>query len=334
MNAGENTGAAFAAKLQATHVPRKHPVYWFDDGSLLLEVEDVQFRVHKALLQRHSSFLAAAEPNGFSPLILPRGNDAHASVIYGVERGFTCRDVEAFLEHMYHDHPLSATSPFERIAAVLRASSSQQFDIPALHAHAQMCLQSYFKTCDLSALPSAVVSEAISLARTFRNLPVLKFALYQTMVTSSLDSDDEVTSPDVTLLDPQGQTPSKPERTSDPRPSLQGYQLTEADVKLCKRLMTRVIDRFTPILFTPATTPHMACTDVFADTWMNLVISPAITSNGVYKPIETLEMIKGLDWAKHGLCATCVVEKHEEWSEEQQAIWNMIEKWLVEEVEI
>jgi hypothetical protein len=97
--------------------------------------------------------------------------------------------------------------------------------------------------------------------------------------------------------------------------------------------MTRVIDLFTPVLFTPATASHMACTDVFADTWMSLVISPAIENDGVYKPIETLERIREIDWGKHGLCSACVEEKREEWAGEQEAVWNMIERWLKEENE-
>lgn len=95
--------------------------------------------------------------------------------------------------------------------------------------------------------------------------------------------------------------------------------------------MTRVIDHFTPILFTPATTPHMACTDVFADTWMNLVISPALEDGGVYKPIETLERLKRIEWAQRGLCAECVEEKRKEWTGEQETIWALVEKWLEEE---
>jgi len=111
-----------------------------------------------------------------------------------------------------------------------------------------------------------------------------------------------------------------------------GSQLAEFDVRLCESLMTRVIDHFTPILFIPATTPHMGCTDVFADTWMTCVISPAIESGGVYRPIETLERMRSLDWVKHGLCSACVEEKDKEWREEQENVWNMIERWLGMEI--
>jgi hypothetical protein len=94
------------------------------------------------------------------------------------------------------------------------------------------------------------------------------------------------------------------------------------------RLMTHLIEHFTPTLFTPPATSHMACTDVFADLWMNLVIQPAIHDDGVYKPLETLERIKCIDWAAAGLCSPCAVEKNEEWTGEQELIWNLIDQWL------
>jgi hypothetical protein len=92
--------------------------------------------------------------------------------------------------------------------------------------------------------------------------------------------------------------------------------------------MANIIEYFTPILFTPPATPHMACTDTFAETWMAFVIQPALESDGVYKPLETLEKMKNVDWAKNGLCHSCVREKREEWSGEQELIWKRVDDWL------
>ena len=104
--------------------------------------------------------------------------------------------------------------------------------------------------------------------------------------------------------------------------------LSRGDAEICMTLMTRLIEHFTPILFTPAATLHIECTDVFADTWMPLIIQPALDNNGVYKPLETLERMKSIDWAKEGLCPSCVVEKREEWSEEQRIVWKLMDSWL------
>lgn len=93
--------------------------------------------------------------------------------------------------------------------------------------------------------------------------------------------------------------------------------------------MEGIMGHFTPILFTPATTSHMACTDVFAETWMPLVIQPAIEDDGVYKPLETLQKVIDIDWGHHGLCPSCVVEKRAEWRVEQEDIWEKIDSWIV-----
>ncbi len=93
--------------------------------------------------------------------------------------------------------------------------------------------------------------------------------------------------------------------------------------------MNSIIDHFTPILFTPPATSHMECTDVFADKWMPLVIQPALEDDGVYKPLETLERIKGINWIGEGLCVSCCDEKKTEWTEEQANVWDLIDTWLV-----
>jgi len=104
--------------------------------------------------------------------------------------------------------------------------------------------------------------------------------------------------------------------------------LSGAVATRCMRLMNHLIDHFTPILFTPATTPHMACTDVFADKWMTLVIQPSLDCDGVYKPLETLQKMAEIDWAKEGLCIACVEEKKAEWKLEQERVWKNMDKWL------
>ena len=72
----------------------------------------------------------------------------------------------------------------------------------------------------------------------------------------------------------------------------------------------------------------MACTDVFAEKWMPLVIQPALDHNGLCCPLETLEKIIAIDWAAEGLCAECVKAKTEEWRGEQRDVWEKMDAWL------
>lgn len=107
-----------------------------------------------------------------------------------------------------------------------------------------------------------------------------------------------------------------------------GLVLDAEDAKICMTLMTRLIEHFTPTLFTPPPTSHMECTDALAGVWMTLVIQPAISNDGVYKPLETLESMKGLDLEKEGLCRSCTEDKRREWTDEQCSIWQMMDDWL------
>lgn len=61
---------------------------------------------------------------------------------------------------------------------------------------------------------------------------------------------------------------------------------------------------------------------------MSLVIEPALDNGGVYKPLETLQDIIDICWDEHGLCATCVNEKRDEWHREQQNVWEKVDGWL------
>jgi len=85
------------------HVIRNHPEYWFEDGSLVLDVQVTRFKVHQTLLSRHSKF--------FSAVLKLRGHDSHSNsmlngchhVILEREQQIRADDVEALLQHLYHD---------------------------------------------------------------------------------------------------------------------------------------------------------------------------------------------------------------------------------------
>jgi len=165
---------------------------------------------------------------------------------------------------------------------------------------------------------------------------VRKAILYSLVTTTEFDVDDSTSPSHGTLsINGSSQVPQLSSyldgSTSESAPLLPSKaiaNLSPADAQICMSLMNQIINHFTPILFTPSATRHMECTDVFAETWMPLVIQPALEDDGVYKPLESLQRIKEIDWASHGLCASCVVEKRDEWTEEQRTVWNLMDIWL------
>ena len=90
-------------------VIRNHPIYWFEDGSLVLDVEVQRFKVHNSLLSRHSKFFSTLTPNvqGVDKSTATLGHNHHQTgvrhVVLEPKRQVKARDVEALLGHFYHD---------------------------------------------------------------------------------------------------------------------------------------------------------------------------------------------------------------------------------------
>lgn len=92
---------------------RRHPKYWLDDGSLVIRAQSDVFKVHRTLLDRHSTILSslsnAARSRGAQVLI-----DGCPAIQIPDDLGVESVDFEALLEHLYHDMcgPLSCLFRF------------------------------------------------------------------------------------------------------------------------------------------------------------------------------------------------------------------------------
>ncbi|KAG2121940.1 hypothetical protein DEU56DRAFT_833351 [Suillus clintonianus] len=293
---------------------RQHPIYWFNDGSIVVRSRSISngevcFKLHESLLRRQSRFVQ---------MMLDSGTSAKEMLI-PPELGVQVHDLTALLEHLYHDTPLSAEAPFSHVAAILRVSSPDQLDLPGVHMSARAYFVSMFPQGPQPfAHPSSHLEEALALVHSYQISSIRKGIYYSLVTTSEFEDGDG----DLVLensIPPNG----SPGTSSTPR-----HILSPTDVERCRSLMTGIVKHFTPVLFTPPATPHMACTDVFADQWMPLVITPAISTSGVCKPLEMLEQIKQINWAAEGLCAACVREKTQEWTQEQEDVWEKMDSWL------
>lgn len=89
---------------------RKHPIYWFDDGSVILDVEVYQFKVHHTLVARHSRFLSDLSAKKIAPEMI-NGEDKGSStaslgishIVFDSNKQIRADDVETLLQHLYHD---------------------------------------------------------------------------------------------------------------------------------------------------------------------------------------------------------------------------------------
>lgn len=296
---------------------KQHPTYWFKDGSIVIRSRsasngEVCFKLHESLLRRQSRFVQRMLDSRTSA-------DSEDIVLIPPELGIQVQDLTALLEHLYHDTPLSAEAPFSHVAAILRVSSPDQLDLPGVHMTARAYFVSMFPQGPQPfAHPTTHLEEALALVQLYQ-IPSIRKGIYYSLVTTSEFE------PDVDDLDLENsiQPNGSPGSSSTPR-----LALPPTDIERCRSLMTGIVEHFTPVLFTPPATPHMACTDVFADKWMSLVITPAISNSGVCKPLEMLEQIKQIDWAAEGLCAACIRDKTREWTQEQEDVWEKMDSWL------
>ncbi|KAL4064188.1 hypothetical protein V8B97DRAFT_2026106 [Scleroderma yunnanense] len=307
----------------------QHPRYWFDDGSIILRISDseVSFKLHGSLLSRHSTYFRQMLQAGSTSTI----------VTIPPELGVQVDDFVSLLEHLYHDTVLSPDDvSFPHTASLLRISSPPQLDIPLIHRLARAHLERMYPSGPVPFVHPGHLDEALALAVQYKITSIQKGLYYSLVTTTDFEpgvfpgSEDGIRPGLSTCEDAMaGSVSAEGVQTEMTCPV--ALTLTPADVERCRSLMTDLVDHFTPILFTPPTTPHMPCTDVFADQWMPLVVQSAITNSvdgGIYKPLETLERIKQIDWAKEGLCPACVWEKRDEWTREQEEVWEKMDGWL------
>ena len=114
MNGGNTTDPTTGSiEVQEESIVRNHPIYWLDDGSLVLDVEVQRFKVHRTLLSRHSRFFASLSSathgtsgSGFtandSPTVV-RKTQGFDHIVLEQRKEVRAEDMEALLQHLYHD---------------------------------------------------------------------------------------------------------------------------------------------------------------------------------------------------------------------------------------
>ncbi|KAK1236377.1 hypothetical protein PQX77_000361 [Marasmius sp. AFHP31] len=286
----------------------RHEKYWFEDGDMLLHHRYPDPKIHDTLYKIHSSKLSSRNLHTTKPpfdwedqatVDLSNCHYALLDEASNVDR----EDLLELLDHVYGSNS-HAQSDYRRIASLLRISSPSQLDIPQLHDEARARFESLVpnEPENLATFRCDWAEDAMALSIQYQITEVQKPLLYYLIAHSHLDTFPPWVQPN----------------TVD--------DITER----VETIMPRLIDQFTPIIFTPPPTSHMECTDIVADRWMSLVIAPALEGGGTGKPLEVLDAMKALNWEKEGVCGDCTRDKRDEWTEEQRTIWRLLDGWISE----
>ncbi len=87
---------------------RRSDRFWFDDGSVLVSLAPSVYKIHKSILDRHSTKFASWLLDATDPAALALSeaiSDAGTPVIaVPVELGITIEDFETLLAYSYRDH--------------------------------------------------------------------------------------------------------------------------------------------------------------------------------------------------------------------------------------
>ncbi|KAH9063521.1 hypothetical protein EDB87DRAFT_1673568 [Lactarius vividus] len=300
--------------------------FWFYDGTVLVSLAPLVYKVHKSIFDRHSSkftlwLLDVEDP---AALALSRAID-HAGtpvIVIPSDIGVSVEDFETLLAHLYHDSPLRRESPFPQLARVLRVSSPRQLGLTSIFELAKGDLATLFPG---GPIPFAHLhrvehlEEGLELALQHdADLETRKALLYSVATSTNFDPKSQ--------YDPSG--PDSHDDASGagaPHPALSPRTL-----RICHRLLSSLIADFTPVLFTVGAASHMQCTDALADYWMSDVITPALADGGVGHPLETLTRIASQSWKERGVCEECVESKKVEWGDTAKDIWEKIGGWVEE----
>ncbi|KAJ7604130.1 hypothetical protein FB45DRAFT_1013709 [Roridomyces roridus] len=122
--------------MQVDNTPHRRPELWFDDGSIVIQAENTQFRVHR-------SILAARSPVFKDMLSFPQPPDAGSESAEGcplVRLHDSSAEVAVFLKAIFD----SALTEFETVVGVLRLS--HKYNVEYLRRRALIHLSSAFST--------------------------------------------------------------------------------------------------------------------------------------------------------------------------------------------
>jgi len=224
------------------------------------------------------------------------------------------------------------STPFQTLSNLLSISHESAEHFPEVHSRAR---EEILRRYPSEPRPANYgnwrdVKDATKLCLRFGPREALK-PLFYALITHG-EFDDPLPPPSDSLASPPTSTPpgSSPSHPSSTLPvsKLTDAQLEASIAHRCTTGIRSILDYFTPILFTPPPASHMGCTDKIAENWMNLVLQPALDNGGMYKPLETLEAMRNVEWERVGVCKGCVEEKRVEWEKEKEGVWVRLGEWV------
>ncbi|KAI0795988.1 hypothetical protein C8Q75DRAFT_730140 [Abortiporus biennis] len=329
---------SISAPVSTQHKKRihgsKHPEYWLLDGSVVLRVENVLFRLHRSTLSQLSSYFKELFEDADTAVEDVEDSDSGQERMEGrpvfTLHDVTVRDFERLWKATTTAIGFVYKRPsFSELASILRASRALSFTL--LDEYATTTLRQMWPSdlANLSSDRSPYASESIVLARKCNMPEILKRAFYELLRSSGLGQKEED--------DPE----SLDEETEE---------ISKEDMKMLIRARERLVLQW---LMTASSPPKWSCpleeqqpdqlavernNDAFAKCkesrqnfaaiWQKQVFEGGIFEEYLYDALCGLQKLIDIDWQHLGFCEGCVRSWKDGWGKDRTRIWELLDLWL------
>ena len=336
---------------------RPHPDFWHPDGSVVVEIGNTKFKLHRSMLQKHSVYFASLFQTRGMPSqggrayleveVDERSPNAHIPV-YRVSET-TANDFVALLTVI--EEPMCVFAfyvpptayfctwvcncskyadeapPMPILAGVLRAARALSFDAQRKWAE-RVFERMWPATLDaVTDKPIPHASVALALARTYGIHGVQKRASYELLRTPTLGQS--VGAPSTPVED--GAAGADAEMGVLPHADL--LRLLHAREQLClfwAETAGKAPTEFPCLRGTES--DRGPCTVMSGDRvhsrWAELVHASGVFAQRTIDPLMGLQDLVDIPWRDEGFCRKCVAARVNEWADLKRKLWDSLDVWL------
>ncbi|KAF8067814.1 hypothetical protein FPV67DRAFT_1159129 [Lyophyllum atratum] len=289
---------------------KKHPVHWYPNGDIFVQVGGFQFKLYHAVLARQSGWFRNTLTHGHSVGNLP---------LYHLDgMGFDARDFEIFLDAFDNAITYAHTQPsFQTITSILRVSTA--LSAKKYKSYASECLHTMWspRVAKLTTVPIPHATESIILARQYGLSPILKRAMYE-------------------LVRLEGFGQPKPAPSGSAAPLLTAHELSA--LVYAREQLTNTWNKATDSAELPlcaqasnTTSDGVACTATSpartSEVYRKVIGELGIVKKYRYDPVCGLWELRLLPWAQV-FCRACVERLREMWLRELLRVWRKLDGWF------
>ncbi|KAF9812761.1 hypothetical protein IEO21_06011 [Rhodonia placenta] len=328
----------------------RHPEFWHMDGSIVLQAENILFKLHRSRLIQHSPLFAAvlsAEKKNnndvefnSTDIIAGNGEFLDGCAIFKLMH-VLARDFENLLRALERGYDFVVKPPpFPVVASILRTAHSLSF--ASISQFATHVLENMWPNdiARLSTKPKLHAAEAILLAQECR-VSVLKHAYYDLLRTRAFGASIPTVNDDMYL-------DQSPRSDTSPKAQFLCSDQLVLMVVVRERLQSEWIHimRGPPKLSAcalerrPPTERERVdgmrqqlercktATSKMAQDWSMLLAKTRVYEIGLFDILGGLDLLLNEKWRGAGFCRGCVEARKQIWTDKKRQIWDNLDDWL------